>query len=354
MKLSKLILGAALLFSAQSLELSAKAVIADRSVSTISIDVKTDKKTKETLVFRLNSEKSEKPDFKKAIKLNDKLNYKNDLKNKQGVIFSGASDGKILIEGLEANSSYAIDCYVGEKFVSSVNAVTLAKEPTQQSKALAFKNVTSNQIGVLWPIGDGEGRIVCVCKAGDELASPKDGVAYKPGKYGEKSCQIENSKTYVVFDSKVKNSEKNGLNETLISDLEEGGEYTIQSFEYNGSGESVNYKVEKIKNANPRNRTCLLPAPKALNPKEIREDGFLANWSVKSMKNINHFEMDLSTDPKFSTFYDIYNGADVGDLDIYEFVELPAGVYYYRLKAVSINNYSEYSNTIKVEIKGKK
>ncbi len=344
MKTSKLFFSLLILFfyaNAYSAELTIKS----RTENTIELSIKGDNKSRSIITIRTSAEPAFTPDFAKTYKYLPDIDISKSEKYKNNYIIYDANKSEdIKITSLKAETKYLISIFeVGAKNSKNTDVYTLATEPKKQTSGLAFKNITDSQIEVLWVNGDGKEKIICVSADGSVPAKPVDGKIYKSGKFGDAACKIDNSNTYVVYNS----AEAKSKNQFLIKNLEYG-KYTIQIFEYNGKDETINYNTENEKN-NPRVKHTLFPAPVALDATNITKDGFLAHW--KEMKNVKYFEFDLSTDPKFETFVDLYKSADVGTIDSIELVELAAGTYYYRLRAVTNESKSANSNVIKLEIK---
>lgn len=340
MKTSKLLLFAlGFAFSANlfAVDLSVKT----KTENSIELSIKGDNKTRSIVTIREESQKPVAPEFGAANKYNPTVDFKSSDKQ-SFVIYDASKSEEIKINALKPEKKYVISAYTKDsKTPKETTIATFAVEPKKQTSGLAFKDVTDSQIGVLWLQGDGKNRMLCVTTSGTP-AVPEDGKVYKSGKVGDNTCKIGNSNTYVVFNSAEKSAK-----EFLIKDLKYG-KYTIQMFDYNGKDESVNYNTNSAKN-NPRIKSTLLPPPLALDASEVKDGGFTANW--KEMKDIAFYEFDLSTESDFSNFVDVYQSADVGNLNKFEITELKSGTYYYRLRAVTEDARSMYSNVIKVEIK---
>jgi hypothetical protein len=343
MKTSKLLLFV-LILSFYAKVYSADIFVKSKTENTMELSVKGDNKTRSIVSIRESSEILITPDFSKAYKNSAVIDLKKAAANKNNFIAYDANKSEeIKIISLKAETKYIVSIFDADsKKSKDIEVYTLAVMPKKQTSGLAFKEVTESQIGVLWLNGDGKERMICITGEGTP-AKPENGKMYKSGKFGDNACKIENSNTYVVFNT----AETKTKNQFLIKGLD-FAKYTIQMFEYNGKGESTNYLTDNAKN-NPRIKHTLIPAPTALAATNLTIDGFTANW--KEMKNVKYFEFDLSTDPAFSSFVDLYQSADVGNLDKVEIVELKAGTYYYRLRAISDESKSNNSNVIKLEIK---
>jgi len=213
----------------------------------------------------------------------------------------------------------------------------------KQASGIGFRNVTDSQIGVYWLNGDGQNRIICI-STDSKLAKPQPGQEYKAGRFGDASCRLDNSNTFVVYNSSATQKDVG----TTIAGLKQNTKYFIQIFEYNViDGKSV-YILNSADN-NPRFITTSLSAPKALQATNLVKGGFQVNW--ERAIGIEYYEIDLSTDSEFTKFVDIYNSANIGDLGKYEFADLKTGTYYYRLRSVNKGVKSSNSNVVKVIVK---
>lgn len=343
MKLKKIALIACIFTAYSSSLLLAETAIIERSENAFILNITPKNKAQEIIVIRNYNAKEIVPTKPAKDLLKANYDFKSAKDDAANIIFSGTTKQDVKITGLNPATIYMIDTYQNGKKVESLKYTTLAKEPTKQTSGIAFKDVTDSQIGAIWLSGDGENRIVCV-STDKNIAMPIDGTEYQSGKVGDSKSQLKQSKTFVVYNS----ASATKPNYALIKELQSNTAYTVQVFEYNGKGESINYLTKDSKN-NPRTKLTFMAPPVALEATAITKDGFQANW--KEMTNIKHFEFDLSTDEKFSSFVDIYQSADVGNLDRFEFTELTPGTYYYRIRAVGEKSISSFSNVIKVTIK---
>ena len=343
MKLKK-ILSLACIFTAYSSSLLlAETAIIDRSENAFKLNITPKDKTQEIVVIRNYNAKEIAPAKPAKVVIKSDYDFKSAKDDAANIIFSGTAKQDVKITGLNPATAYMIDTYQNGKKIDSKKYSTLAKEPQKQSASIAFKDVTDSQIGAIWMTGDGENRIICV-STDKSVTKPNDGDEYTVGNVGDAKSKLGKSNSFVVYNS----ASATKPNYALIKELQSNTAYTVQVFEYNGKGESINYLTNDSKN-NPRTKLTFMAPPVALEATAISKDGFQANW--KEMSNIKHFEFDLSTDEKFSSFVDIYQSADVGNLDKFEFTELAPGTYYYRIRAVGDKSISSYSNVIKVTIK---
>jgi len=83
--------------------------------------------------------------------------------------------------------------------------------------------------------------------------------------------------------------------------------------------------------------------------KDITPTSFTASW--KKVAGAESYIVEFANDREFTMPYQSSATVDVGDLDTYILEELKPGKYYYRVRATSRHNRSEYSNVIGVEVK---
>jgi hypothetical protein len=328
-------------------------VATDRTENSAVINFVSDEVLRYLVVLRKDSAKPVKPISTTQYKsIKKKISFlaleKLDIAN--AILYDGIGNFSGTLEGLEPNTHYTMELYTG-----TTNSVyselktetqifhfsTFAAEPQKQAGSIAFRGTTEHQIEALWANGDGKGRIVVV-KKDKKPELPKDGVEYKAGKFGNPSCQIPNTESYVVYNS----SQMTGGR--IKVDSLDYGKYFFQIFEYNGSGETINYNTNSSVN-NPRYKATLIPPPTALPATNITADAFTANW-VK-YPNVKHYELDVAKDAEFLYYIDTFQNNDIGDITSIEIKDLENDVYYYRIKAYVDIGISEYSNVIKVEMK---
>src|SRR6188768_2257350 len=93
-----------------------------------------------------------------------------------------------------------------------------------------------------------------------------------------------------------------------------------------------------------------LENPVANAPKDVNDNGFKAKWNYVS--NSKSYLLDVSTTENFTAFVPNYNAKEVTDLNEVV-VGLTGGTqYYYRIRAKSETQISEYSNVISVVTTG--
>lgn len=280
--------------------------------------------------------------LEKTINLDPKLELSKDV---YLIVTSKQEAGDYTVTGLNPRTKYEFAVYkridnVKVEKIWFTDMSTLAQEPTEQAKNIAFGDITENSAKISLYRGNGEKRLVVVTK-GDQSSIPVDGVRYFANPvYGSKESKLGTG--YVVYNGGDR------MVDLVVRNLE-SGEYTVQVFEYNGDGESANY-LTKTSGNNPRKLKTLLPAPKALEPEMITHDGFVAKWT--KVDGATTYFLDIATDKDFVNRLELYSDLDVGDIDEIEVVDLESKqTYYMRVRAVAVGNKSNYSNIIKVTTK---
>ncbi len=152
------------------------------------------------------------------------------------------SSNSVTVSGLSPNTVYSVAVYEykgtsGNENYLIVNPgtgskTTLASQPTTQSSALAFTTIGPKNLTLSFTKGNGASRVV-VMKAGNAVDSdPVDATTYSANTLFGSGTQI-GSGNYVVY---------NGTgNSVSVSNLLINKTYHVAVYEYNGSGEAINY-----------------------------------------------------------------------------------------------------------------
>jgi hypothetical protein len=249
------------------------------------------------------------------------------------------------VKGLAPATKYAFDVYeAGSKSSSkSFRKSTLAAEPTQQVKALAFSAIKEKSMNVLVSKGNGS-RYIVLAREGKAPELPTDGAEYKFSPEMGKGDKI-GTDTYVTFMSAPGSDD----NISKLTNLEPGTKYFFTALEANGTGETTNYNLE-VKKFNSTSRVTLPVAPKALETEEASNNSFTARWS--EAKGAVSYELDVATDREFRNLVADYTAMDVGKISSILVEELPkADKYYYRLRTIGEGGLSENSDVIEVRAK---
>ncbi|MEO8254509.1 MAG: endo-1,4-beta-xylanase [Flavobacterium sp.] len=93
-----------------------------------------------------------------------------------------------------------------------------------------------------------------------------------------------------------------------------------------------------------------LEIPTANAPKDVNDNGFKAKWNYVS--NSKSYLLDVSTSENFETFVTNYNAKPVTDLNEVVVGLLGGSQYYYRVRAKTETEISDYSNVISVVTTG--
>lgn len=133
--------------------------------------------------------------------------------------------------------------------VKGTSVDVLVAEPTLQSSSVVISNVEFTSMQVRWKNGNGGGRIV-LAKAGNAVdVIPQDLNSYGAQSEFSKGSEI-GSGNFVVYagsDSSV-----------TITGLKQGTTYHFAVFEYNGSGEDINYLTTNPARGSAKTREILL------------------------------------------------------------------------------------------------
>ena len=155
-----------------------------------------------------------------------------------------------------------------EKIVT-VSAKVLAAEPTIQSTAVTFTNVTSSGFTVNWSAGNGGRRIVLVRQASAVNSAPVDGQSYNALSAFGSGSQIGTG-NYVVYAGTGTSVDVTGLSPATT--------YHVAVYEYAGTNATENYRT-----ASPAlgNRTTL-NAPNG--------------WQIYTANSVNTINFDTTVD----------------------------------------------------------
>jgi hypothetical protein len=240
------------------------------------------------------------------------------------------------------NNGIIINCVGGTFNPIPTGTVKLpVPTPTNDATNVTFSGITETSLTVNWTNGNGASRIVTIRPNDFPNGSGNlvDGVNYSASPVFGSGSAIEGGS--VVYDGNLGNS-------VTITGLTAGTLYYVTIFEYNTNMDcGINYKQGG--GANGLQATGLnLPAPVALDAKDITADSFLARWEMPNNTIAGAFEIDIALDATFTRFLTNYRGARVSD-DKLSIKNLePNTVYYYRVRAIATLRISANSNTIKV------
>jgi hypothetical protein len=125
--------------------------------------------------------------------------------------------------------------------------------PTIQASSISFSSITNTTMTVSWTVGDGDQRAVFVKEGTGAITNPTDGTTYTASSnWSSKGTQLGSSGYYCVYNG-------TGSSESL-SNLSGGTQYTVQIFEYDGTGTTAKYLTATATN-NPNNQTTVPNRP---------------------------------------------------------------------------------------------
>lgn len=336
----KILVASMMLMSLAGTSLLADVAVSQKESNKVTLQVKPANNQSETVVFRMGTSSAIQPESAQKDVTYAEYNFSD---KKANVIFKGTKTQTVSVINLNEKTEYCVDVYRDGKKVQTQKFSTLAHEPLESPKSIAFQGTNHEQMEAIWRKGNGEGTLLLIT-SDKKITKPEDGKEYTVGKFGDSKAKIGQSNTYVVYNS----LQNNGERKFLITGLQEDTKYIVQAVEFNGKGETINYLIED-KKSNPRMISSRLKTPVAAVATEITKSGFTANWS-KSEK-AQFFELDLASDENFMNFVDDFEKVDVGNGTSIELSDLKSGTYYYRVRAIGKDNVSQLSNVIKVEIK---
>lgn len=251
------------------------------------------------------------------------------------VVYSGSS-ANFSSASLSAGTTYYYDIFSYNGSGTATNyltssplegsQITLATEPTAQPTALSFNTLTQSSLNASFSTATGNpaGYLVLRKTASVPTGIPTDATVYNLGDF--------------IGDGNVVSS---GPSTTFSqTGLTAGTTYFYQVFSYNGSGQSINYKITTPLS----NSTVTIPPNStAIAPTGITNSGFTANWN--SSISATSYRLDVSAD-NFGTFVTGYNNKAVTGTSDPVIGLSPNTTYKYRVRAVNASGISGNSNEI--------
>ena len=165
-----------------------------------------------------------------------------DLGSSSFVVYKGTGTS-VNLTGLSANTSYTVALFEfngsssGENYLvtgrPTASRSTTIAAPVTSASSVAFSSVGANQMTVGWVNGNGSRRLVLM-RDGAITSDPVSGTNYSASAtYGNGASFGDGS--FAVFD---------GVNGPVtVSGLNPSTTYTVEVFEYNGTGESTSYML---------------------------------------------------------------------------------------------------------------
>ncbi len=267
-------------------------------------------------------------------------------------IYSGRTPHDIAIGSLSISSDYTIYYLVYDlkkKNISKIDSLlinTLDIEPIKQSSAIAFKNTSYDNVGLLWIPGNGNNVLVTVSQ-GEECVLPKDGTGYTAdANFGNPDARIPGTNTYVLYAGK-----NNRPLEVKVTGLE-FAQYHFRIYEYNGNGKYANYLTTQAKN-NPRTMFTKIPPPRNLSASTGKDGEWLLRWD--EVKGAGSYVIDVAFDAAFANKLEPYNMADIGNVSeipvVFQSHERGVTRLFCRLKSRGNGSESPFSEVYVIEIK---
>lgn len=152
----------------------------------------------------------------------------------------------------DANNNVAIKFVAYDRtgnslYLDDIQITQMITEPTTQASSITFDPVGVTSMTVNWTNGNGTGRAVFMKEGSGAITNPSDGTTYTASAdWGNKGGQLGSSGYYCIY---------NGTGTTVeLTNLTQSTEYTVQVFEYSGSGTSINY-LTSTATGNPNSQT---------------------------------------------------------------------------------------------------
>lgn len=266
-------------------------------------------------------------------------------------LFSGSQNHDIKLHSLTPASDFVVDYIVYDKKqkkitkIDSISINTLAIEPLQQARAIAFKNKSYDNVGLLWIAGNGDSVIV-LASENSPCDLPKDGTAYLGDlKFGNPKTLIPGTKTFVLYSGA--NTGKLDLKVTGLK----YAEYHFRILDYNGSGKYANY-LQNGSEGNPRQMFTLIPPPINLRAMDGPEGDLVLSWD--KVEGAKSYVVDIARDEQFVLKVEPYVNANIGEFNevpIVPFDEVPEGKLFCRVRSVGESSVSQYSKVFIIELK---
>lgn len=271
-----------------------------------------------------------------------------DLGSGQYVIFNG-TQSSVAITNLLPSTVYhfAVYEYNGSGATSSyltAGALTANRSTATApaSGSAALNGTASNlSINISWTSGPGDGRIV-VMKEGSAVSGlPADLSKYPASNVFQSGSQIATGE-YVVY--------AGSGNSLTVTGLQANKTYYYSVFEYNG----IDAPVYNTTNVASTSTLVSTPLPlKWLYVNAVQSNaGIVVKWGTAQEINVSHFVVERSTGN--GNFTSIGNVPATGNIleNNYRFTDASslAGMVYYRIRQVDIDNRSVYSIQVRVNV----
>jgi hypothetical protein len=266
-------------------------------------------------------------------------------------VFSGTKAHDIAIENLKPATEYVVDYIIYDKKSKKITKIdslvinTYDTEPVQPARAIAFKNTSYDNVGLLWIAGNGANVLVTASENAPG-ATPADGAEYfADANFGNPQSLIPGTNTYVLYSGP--NTGKLDLRVTGLK----YAEYHFRIFDFNGEGKFTNY-LENTAQNNPRAMYTLIPPPKNLRAKRGTEGESVLHWDT--VDGADSYVIDIARDELFIEKVEPYADANIGTISEIPIVvsdEKGPLMLFVRIKAVGKASVSPYSKVLIVEMK---
>lgn len=257
------------------------------------------------------------------------------------IVFKGEPDEKVkFIHNLDPCTKYGIDIYYGNSF-ETLYFITKAIEPESVTPRIYWQDLDTTSVKFHFSPGAGENRLVAI-SAKDNKFAPLDRKNYKSSSTYGNGDTIDGH-AYVVL------GESDTVNHILLEELEPGTRYFINSYEFNGSGDCVNYLEDLELNVNSIRLSTIPSTPVVNKPIEL-SDGLRVTWN--RVKGVERYEFEVAFDKGFTKMTEYYNKVDVGTAVSFEFLHedfFSGKDYYFRIRAIGESGNSEYSEIVKLK-----
>ncbi len=215
------------------------------------------------------------------------------------------------LTSLSPESNYKVVAYAdnGEYigFGEEVDFLTLAVEPTVQSKSITFHSITKNRIGLKWTNGNGKSNLVMASLsnvAGTNYLN--DGEGYSVGTYGAQTLPSPNDNISLVY---------SGTNTTtLVENLQRNTLYYFRVINFNGANQTANY-LQTTASGNPLSK---LTSKKDIGDENIVENTM--NLFPNPVQNELNVNANINIENASFVIYDA-NGGILFETDNYKNVK---------------------------------
>ncbi len=264
------------------------------------------------------------------------------------VVYNGVGNN-VEITGLDPAATYNLAIfeynvggdgkpdYLTSAFLSTAQMTAIV--PTQVSTEVTA-SIGSNQITLSWTNGNGNGRLVVMKEGSAVTASPLNLVSYQGNTVHGNGEEIS-SNEYVVY--------AGSGNNVTITGLSANKTYYYRIFEFNGNHTPI-YNLVNYSSGQATTSSAL-PVKLLFFKAQSIEGHIRLQWATSLEISHDRFELERSSDGiRFSRIAVLpATGGLSGDTTQYNYLDpVPGGTYYYRLKQLDRNGYTDYSETLVV------